>query len=76
MITVLEKVGIPKKDVCLVAYGKTAFESKTILDPYSISGSDVIDISQEWQSHQIVDLMKISAMARIFALTKGRNNGA
>jgi hypothetical protein len=41
-----EKVGIPNEDVCLVAYGKISIENKTILDPYSISGSEIINISK------------------------------
>jgi hypothetical protein len=55
-----------------VAYGKIAIEKKTILDPYSISGSEIINISKERQSHEIIELMKVSAMARIFALATGR----
>ncbi len=76
LINDFEKVGIPNEDVWLVSYGKIAIEHKTILDPYSISGSDIINISKERQSHKIVELMKVNAMARIFSLATGRNNGA
>ena len=71
-----ELAGIPKEDVSLVAYGKIAVDGKTSFDPYSISGTDIINISEGRQTHEIVDLMKSDAMGRIFALAPGRNNGA
>ncbi len=76
LINDFELVGIPNEDVTLVAYGKIIVDKKTLFDPYSISGTDIINISKGRQTHEIVDLMKSDAMGRIFALAPGRNNGA